>query len=112
MIPTKHKQTIKCHQLVFALLYPVGHTEIVDLLISAGAELDMVDCDGKAALHLACTENHYEVVVQLLRSDYQSINHYFFIAQVYLFLLFCLKTKKFRAVFLAIRPFLSIITKG
>ncbi len=44
-----------------------GHSLIVDLLINAGAELDMVDCDGKTALHLACSENHYEVVVQLLR---------------------------------------------
>ena len=44
-----------------------GHTEIVDLLIAAGAEMNLTDCDGKTALHLACTENHYDVIVQLLR---------------------------------------------
>ena len=48
-------------------IYTSGHSPIVDLLICGGAELDMVDCDGKTALHLACAENHYEVVVQLLR---------------------------------------------
>ena len=32
------------------------------------AELDMTDCDGKTALHLSCSEGHYDVVVQLLRA--------------------------------------------
>ena len=27
------------------------------------AELDMTDCDGKTALHLSCSEGHYDVVV-------------------------------------------------
>ena len=39
----------------------------MDLLIAAGAEMNLTDCDGKTALHLACTENHYDVIVQLLR---------------------------------------------
>ena len=41
---------------------------IVRLVGGAGAELDMLDCDGKSALHLACREAHYGVVVQLLRA--------------------------------------------
>ena len=45
-----------------------GHSIIVKLLGNAGAELDMLDCDGKTGLHLACSEAHYDVVVQLLRS--------------------------------------------
>ena len=28
----------------------------------------MTDCDGKTALHLSCSEGHYDVVVQLLRA--------------------------------------------
>ena len=35
---------------------------------NAGAELDMTDCDAKTGLHLACSEGHYDVVVQLLRA--------------------------------------------
>ena len=45
-----------------------GHSVIVKLLGNAGAELDMIDCDGKTGLHLACSEGHYDVVVQLLRA--------------------------------------------
>ena len=45
-----------------------GHSIIVRLVGGAGAELDMLDCDGKSALHLACSEAHYDVVVQLLRA--------------------------------------------
>ena len=45
-----------------------GHSVIVRLVGGAGAELDMLDCDGKSALHLACSEAHYDVVVQLLRA--------------------------------------------
>ena len=44
-----------------------GHSEIVSLLCCAGAELELLDCDGKSALHVACEENHYDVIVQLLR---------------------------------------------
>jgi ankyrin repeat protein len=39
----------------------------VNLLCCAGADLDLLDCDGKSALHVACAENHYDVIVQLLR---------------------------------------------
>ena len=39
---------------LFMVNFLLGHSDIVGLLISAGAELDMVDSDGKAALHLAC----------------------------------------------------------
>ena len=31
--------------------------------ILSRAELDMTDCDGKTALHLSCSEGHYDVVV-------------------------------------------------
>ena len=53
--------------LSLKISYIAGHTEIVDQLTMAGAELDMLDSDGKTALHLACGEGHYDVVVQLLR---------------------------------------------
>ena len=36
----------------------------------------MLDSDGKTALHLACTEGHYDIVVQLLRSLFYTVFPY------------------------------------
>ena len=66
------------HQLKRNFRKIKGVSSSTDILVSmvnyelcagnAGAELDMTDCDAKTGLHLACSEGHYDVVVQLLRA--------------------------------------------
>ena len=43
-----------------------GHTEVVNLLLSGGADQDMQDEKGASALMFASCEGHTEVVEQLL----------------------------------------------
>ncbi|XP_048257930.1 ankyrin repeat domain-containing protein 50-like isoform X14 [Haliotis rufescens] len=39
-----------------------GHTDVVELLVSKGADVSLVDEDGYNILHLACIEGHLETV--------------------------------------------------
>lgn len=43
-----------------------GHTEIVDRLLAAGADVNAKDQDGYTALHFGAMYNHTAVVKQLL----------------------------------------------
>jgi ankyrin repeat protein len=45
-----------------------GHTEIVALLLKAGASVDAIDKNKKTPLYLAAQNGHAKVVVQLLRA--------------------------------------------
>ena len=63
-------------KVVYETILPLIYSWIISYLIKSyptliyaiRAELDMTDCDGKTALHLSCSEGHYDVVVQLLRA--------------------------------------------
>jgi ankyrin repeat protein len=51
-----------------------GHSEIVKMLVSAGASIDFSDNSGQRPLHYACHKGHLEVVKILFRADPSSIN--------------------------------------
>lgn len=50
-----------------------GHKNVVSLLISAGAKLDFVDCDGATAISMARRNGHERVVSLLLNSQAASV---------------------------------------
>jgi len=45
-----------------------GYTELVDLLLDAGASIDLPDEDGISPLYIACYQGHLDVVASLLRA--------------------------------------------
>jgi len=51
-----------------------GDTEIAELLLAAGAEVNAVDFDGKTALHIALEDNDAEMVALLLRQPGLDVN--------------------------------------
>ncbi|CAN0376592.1 unnamed protein product, partial [Hapterophycus canaliculatus] len=46
-----------------------GHTEMVDALLTAGADVTCVDENGNSALHLACFYGNIDAVELLLAVD-------------------------------------------
>ncbi|XP_048258038.1 ankyrin repeat domain-containing protein 50-like [Haliotis rufescens] len=51
-----------------------GHRDVVELLVSKGADVSLVDGDGNNILHLACSEGHLETVEFVLSLNVVDIN--------------------------------------
>ncbi|XP_067659906.1 putative ankyrin repeat protein RF_0381 [Haliotis asinina] len=51
-----------------------GHKEVVELLVSEGAKVSLLDIRGNSILHLACRGGHVEVVKYVVSQDLVDIN--------------------------------------
>ena len=54
------RHAIRLHPILSFLILYKSYPSLTNV---SRAELDMTDCDGKTALHLSCSEGHYDVVV-------------------------------------------------
>ncbi|XP_048258039.1 ankyrin repeat domain-containing protein 50-like [Haliotis rufescens] len=52
----------------------IGHTDVVELLVSKGADVSLVDKDGDNTLHFACIGGHLETVEFVLSLNVVDIN--------------------------------------
>merc|ERR1712086_590879 len=66
MTPVDFKNSMGFNALIWAAIH--GRTEVVGILIEAGADMDLQDRNGTSALHIAVPHGHTEVVGILIEA--------------------------------------------
>ncbi|XP_071095403.1 serine/threonine-protein phosphatase 6 regulatory ankyrin repeat subunit B-like [Haliotis cracherodii] len=51
-----------------------GHKDVMDLLVSNGSDVTLVDGDGNNILHVACLGGHVNIVKHVLKKDFVGVN--------------------------------------